>query len=137
MQELGSLQLPPSSLWRLTAPKALTLALYAKKAGGGTIDLDYVELFPLDCYRNLKQLNYAVANGDQIFIDELQKPELAYGVDSGSKYYGTYIPRGSPLKLQPGTLQRIYFLFDEQSKAQVISRKHTVKVYIKHRRLSL
>ena len=136
MQELGSIQLPPY-LFGLTAPKALTLSLSGKQSGGGTIILDFIEFFPIDCYRNLKQLNYAVPNGDIIYADELSKPQMTYGIDSGNKSYSTWIPRGSMLKLIPGILQQIHFLFDEQDKSQNVGRKSTVKVYCRPRRLTL
>lgn len=136
LQDLGAIQLPPNLL-RQTAPKALTLALSGKKVGGSTINLDFLEFMPIDSYRNLKQIAYGAADGDSIYIDEIQKPELVYGVDGAGKYYATYIPRGERLKLQKATLQRIYMLFNEQDNTQNINNKSTVKVYYRPRRLSL
>lgn len=136
MQDLGIIQLPPS-LWALTSPKALTLAFNAKKTGGGTINLDFIHFIPLDTYRNLRQLNYAVADGESIFIEDMRKPEIAYGVDGSDKQYQTWIPRGSRLMLSSTITQRIYFLFDEQDSTQNIDRKSTVKLYWRPRRLTL
>ncbi|MDD5517866.1 MAG: hypothetical protein PHV98_00760 [Candidatus Omnitrophica bacterium] len=136
MQDLGIIQLPPS-LWGQTNPKELYLSLLAKKSGGGTIDLDFIEFFPIDYFRSLRSLNYSMANGDYIYVDELQKPNLVYGVDSSSNKYPVFIPRGVPLKLQNNTKQRIYIIFDEQDHTQNINRKSSVKLYYRPRRLTL
>jgi hypothetical protein len=136
MQELGAIAIPPSPLWGLTTMKGLTLALSAKKSGGGTINLDFLEFFPIDFYRNIKQLNYAFPASNTLFIDEFQQPPTIYGSDS-SMYYGTFIERGSIMKIVPGKAQRMFFLFDEQDNTCNIQRQHTVKVYYKPRRLSL
>jgi hypothetical protein len=136
MQELGIIQLPPS-LWALTAPKALTLALSAKQTGGGTINLDFLHFMPVANYRNLKQLNYAVANGEGIHVDDMRKPEITYGVDGSANQYQTWIPRGSRLMLSNTVAQRIFILFDEQDNTQNINRKSTVKAYWRPRRLTL
>ena len=135
-QDLGIIQLPPA-LFGQTAPKALTLALTGKQTGGGTINLDFLELFPIDTFRALRSLNYSVADGDDIFIDELNSPREVYGIDSGSKKYPIWIVRGDPLKVQHNTKQRIFIAFDEQDHDWDIGRKSTVKAYYRPRRLSL
>lgn len=135
-QDLGIIQLPPQ-LFGQTAPKALTLALTTKKAGGGTINLDFLEMFPQDTFRALRSLNYEVADGDDIFVDELNNPPQAYGVDSGAKKYPIWIKRGIPLKVKNNTKQRIYIVFDEQNYNWIIKNKSTIKVYYRPRRLSL
>lgn len=136
MQELGIIQLPPS-LWALTNPKALTLALNGKQTGGGTINLDFIHFIPVSYYRNLRQLNYAVANAESIFVEDIRKPEITYGVDGSSKQYQTWIPRGSRLMLLNNIYQRISIIFDEQDNTQNISRISTVKAYWRPRRLTL
>lgn len=136
LQELAIIQLPPS-LWALTSPKALTLALNGKNAGGGTINLDFIHFLPVAYYRNLSQLNYAVADGDAIFIDDVRKPEISYGVDGSDDQYQTWIPRGSRLMLKNNIYQRICIIFDEQDNTQNINRKSSVKAYWRPRRLTL
>jgi len=137
MQALGLLQLPPY-LERITAPAALTLSLRAKKTGGGALNLDFIQLVPVDAYRHLKQLGYSVADGDSIYIDELiDRQGYVYGVDSSAKNYQVWLRRGAPLMVQPSTKQRIYLLYDESDSTQNIGRKMTAKLYYRPRRLSL
>ena len=136
MQELGIIQLPPS-LWALTSPKALTLALNGKQTGGGTINLDFIHFLPVATYKNLRQLNYSVADGDSIFIEDVRKPEITYGVDGSANQYQTWIPRGSRIMLKNTLNQRIFILFDEQDNTQNINKKSTVKAYWRPRRLTL
>jgi len=137
LQPLGTIQLPPY-LERQTAPKALTLSLRAVKTGGGAINLDYIQLIPLDGYRFLRQLNYAVPDNNTLFVDELwDRRGMVYGGDSTGGYYRVWVKRGTKLALQPATKQRIYILHDESDNTSNIGREFTSKLYYRPRRLTL
>lgn len=137
LQPLGAIQLPPF-LERLTTPKALTLSLRATKTGGGAVNLDYIQLIPLDSYRFLRQLGFAIPNGNTIYIDELwDRRGLVYAGDSSGNLYRAWAERGTKLRLQPNTKQRIYILHDESDNTSNIGRKFTAKLYYRPRRVSL
>ena len=137
MQPLGLIQLPPN-LNRLTSPAALTLSLRAIKSGGATINLDFIQLIPLDSYRQLTQIGYAIPAANSIFIDELLTQDgMAYGVDGSSNEYQVWVERGSMLKVQDNTKQRIFLLYDESDNTLNVGRLMTAKVYHRPRRLSL
>ena len=137
MQVLGIIQLPPY-LERITAPVALTLSLRGLQDGGGAIKLDFIHLIPVDSYRHLSQVGYAIPNGDQIYIDEIyQQGGIVRGITGASTEYNIWVKRGIPLKLQNNTLQRIYFAWNETGEIWNIDSKLTVKVYYRPRRLTL
>jgi len=138
LQELGIIQIPPY-LERFTSPTVLTLSLRGYDSATNDVKLDFIQLMPIDSYRFLRQVGYAIANGDAIEVDELVNPTKCevYGVDSGSDNYRVWVERGTKLKVQPNTLQRFYFLYDESDNTHKIGRKMTVKAYYRARRLSL
>jgi hypothetical protein len=137
MQVLGIIQLPPY-LERITAPIALTLALRGVNAAGISIKLDYIQLMPVDSYRHLSQVGYAIPNGDSIYVDELyEKSGIVRGISGAATEYNVWVKRGVPLKVQNNTLQRIYFAFDEAGEIWNIGTKLTAKAYYRPRRLAL
>jgi len=137
LQSLGAIQLPPS-VTRQTAPKAMNLQLRATKTGGGTLNLDCVYLIPLDSYRFLRQLDYAVPSSNTLYVDELwDRKGLVYAGDSTGGYYRVWVERGTKLALTPGIKQRLYIVHDESDGSSNIGREFTAKLYYRPRRLTL
>ena len=135
LQDLGVLQLPPwlrgeSSLY------PVDLTIYARKTGGGTFGLDYIQLTPLDSYRVLTPRGYGAAYNVTLVDDG--PTGSVYTTGWGSSYKtGHYIPTGGPVMLFPGRAQRLYFLGTNDSSGCEIDRTYTVSVSYRPRRLTL
>ncbi len=132
--DLGVLQLPPW-LTGQTDLYELSLALYTRLTGGGSLYLDYVQLTPLDGYRMLVPRGYGMAYTTTLVDDGITRTLY---VDWGSSAKtGHYIGHGAPLLLFPARAQRLYFLFTNSSGGTDIVRTHTVRVYYRPRLLTI
>ncbi len=79
----------------------------AQKSGGDTIDVDFLQLTPLDGWRNLKLAQVAV--NYWIVLDELG--EKVYQTDNSAAYVSPGNGSGAPLMLYPGRENRLHFLW--------------------------
>jgi hypothetical protein len=132
LQDLGTLQLPPW-LPGETGFAAVDLSLYAREDGGGSFNLDYVQLTPLDGYRVLVPRGYGAAYGATLVDDGI---DGSLYLTFGSTKAGFYIGQGRPIHVWPGRDQRLYVLFTSTSGAE-IARTHQVQAWYRPRRLTL
>lgn len=129
--DLGALPLPPggySATWAMQ-----TLALKFRAATSVTVDLDFVQVTPLDSFRHLIQRGMQILNGDAIIDDGIEG--ITYSLESGVGH-PIYSPRGQPLHVFPGQGNRIVVLHDEGTVAP-IANSFSVQVWYRPRRLTI
>lgn len=135
IQEIAELQIPP---WLLSigdlAPVDLTL--YAKKTGGGSVSIDYLQITPVDGYRVLMPRGYGAAYQVRVVDDGINEQIWTDGWSGGGKT-GHYTAVGQKLKLIPGKLQRFYFLQISDTGYNTIDRLLNIKAYYRPRRRGL
>lgn len=131
--DLGALPLPPGGYD--AAWGALKLRLTFRIASGtATTYLDYLQITPTDSYRVLDMRPAAIAN-NALVVDN-GYDDLAYVETAGAR--APYVmPRGEPLLVWPGKLQRIYVLADRVSGPLDIDHKWAVRAWYRPRRLSI
>mgnify|MGYP000939420027 CR=1 FL=1 len=125
--DLGALPLPVGGYQ--TAWGQMVLFWSVRATGSATIQVDRIQLTPLDSYRWLVQRGLAIANGGAITDDNIEGITHA----GGSPIYS---PKTGPLFVFPGVLQRIYVLQDTGS-ASATGTSFSVRAYIRERRLSV
>jgi hypothetical protein len=135
LQDIGTLQLPP---WLAGAGDQtdIALCLYARRIGGGTVNIDYLHISPLDSYRILKPQGYGAAYTVRIVDDGINELLYTDGWTPAGKT-GHYVGIGSPLLLKPNKLQRIYFLQNGDTGDISITRTLTIKAFYRPRRATL
>lgn len=135
IQEIGELQIPP---WLLSSGdlSAVDLSLYAKKTGGGSVSIDYLQITPVDGYRVLMPRGYGAAYQIRVVDDGINEQLWTDGWSGGGKT-GHYTAVGKNLKLIPGKLQRIYFLQSGDTGDINITRLLNVKAFYRPRRRGL
>lgn len=129
--DLGLLHLPPVPL---DSSVALVLALSLRSAGGGTVELDFVQLTALDSWRHLQQLGYQISVGDAVVDDGVAG--IVYGQEPDGDQIPIYNAFGQPVHLWPNAQQRLMFLWDEGSNMN-IARTFSVQVHVRPRRLTV
>lgn len=139
--DLGVVPIPlaPSATYTMT----VQLALGIRASASSTVNLDFVQLTPLDGYRVLKPGSYQFQNPMAIIDDGVD--ELTY-ISAGSTdiitapgvdyYYPLDAGSGNYIMLYPGIAQRLYILKTLTSGALVGDALKT-KVYYRPRRLTL
>lgn len=130
--DLGVLPLPPGGYDPLGAAHVLGLAMRSTLASA-TVNLDYIQLTPLDSYRHIVMLGNQIANGDAVVDDGMENQ--VYSLESGAHHY-ILSPRGAPLMVWPGLTQRIYILHDTGASA-AIANTFSVQVLYRQRRLTI
>lgn len=135
LQETGTVQLPPN-LAGWTDYQAMTLALYAQKTGGGTLDIDYVQFFPLDSWRRFTADAYHLPLNDRL-VDDGIADRLYYEDSADNSHAQFHSARGKRLMLWPGRTQRLYLLATSSTNTAPILLTMTVKLYYRPRRLTL
>jgi hypothetical protein len=135
LQDLGAIQLPP---WLVgeTDLNPIDLCLYGRKTGGGSLDVDYLQITPLDGYRRLVPRGSGLAYNARVVDDGIEDSLWSDGWTGGGKT-GHYIGYGSPIHLWPGRAQRLYFLASNSSGGCDIARTHEIRVYYRPRRLTV
>jgi hypothetical protein len=131
MQDIGTLQIPP---WLIgeTSLEPVDLMIYARKVGGGSIGLDFVQITPLDGYRILVPRGYGAAYQVRVADDGMSGQVWTDGW-SGAGKTGHYTTVGDKLQLLPGKAQRLYFLQNSDTGGISISRQLSVKLYYRPR----
>jgi hypothetical protein len=132
IQDLGAMQIPPW-LPGETNLMGVDLCLYGRKVGGGTFNLDFVQLTPLDGYRVLREIGYGVLYG-WFLVDDGIEGKLWAGT-SGSRG-GWYTGFGQQIHLWPGRDQRLYFLATDGG-GSVIARTMVVSAFYRPRRITI
>ena len=133
--EIGELQIPP---WLLSSGdlSAVDLTLYAKKVGGGTIGIDYLQITPVDGYRVLIPRGYGAAYQVRVVDDGIDDQIWTDGWSSGGKT-GHYTNIGKPIEFVPNKKQRLYFLQSGDTGDININRVLSVKAFYRPRRRGL
>lgn len=126
--DLGALPLPNGGYQ--VAWGAMVLSLVVRCTGAGIVNLDFMQLTPLDAYQQVAQRGLTLANGNVITFDNIEG--LVYESVSGP----IFTPLSGPLKVFPGLTQKIIILNDEGGSSN-ISRTFSVRAYIRERRLTV
>jgi hypothetical protein len=135
LQDLGVLQIPPwlrgeSDLY------PVDLTLYGRRTGGATVNIDFIQLTPLDGYRVLYPRGYGAAYGITVIDDGIANSLYTTGWGSSYKT-GHYLARGNPIMLWPGKDQRIYFMMTNTTGGAEVHRSADIRIYYRPRRLTL
>lgn len=128
LESLGVLRLPPY-LVTDTGPTAnLYLELWTKRpSGAATVSIDYLQLCPLDSWRNIVHAGYGIPYNDTLEDDQIE--------DTIHTQLGGYsVAYGGKIELHPGRDQRLYITADGTSYP---SRTGTVQIFYRPRRRSL
>lgn len=108
LQELPAMALPPWQLPGDTLPALLNLSLHATRGTSGSlsVDLDFIQLTPMDCWRKFTStvpLTYGT-----LLADDLPR-RLCYTITAAGETV-THAAVGEPLIVWPGRNQRIHIL---------------------------
>lgn len=135
IQEIGEIQIPP---WLLSSGDLapVDLVIYGQKSGTANMQIDFLQISPLDGYRVLIPRGYGAAYGVRIVDDGINQQLYTDGWSEGGKT-GHYTSIGKPLQIVPGKLQRIYFLQQGNTGDADIMRVLSVKAYYRPRRCGL
>lgn len=135
--DLGELHIPP---WLANAADvdAVSVILLIRKVGGWTLDLDYIQLTPVDSFAIYRPAYAGVEYNERLYDD----PQVSglynalYVSDSSqANKRGTYVREGGPLMLYPGRTQRVYFLVN--ASGQEVFRTSQITIEYRARRLTL
>lgn len=125
--DLGAVPLPPGGYQAAWA--AHVLALTVRATGSATLNVDFVQLTPLDSYQQVAQRGNNIVNNGTITFDNIEGLVHAGGS-------AIYSPKAGPLLVFPNVMQRIIVLQDTGS-ASSISQTFSVRAYIRERRLTV
>ncbi len=108
LQELPAVALPPWSLPGDGEPAPLSFSIHGTRstAGACTLDLDFVQLTPTDCWRKFTSV-VPLAYGSSL-VDDLPR-RLCYTTSLAGEM-ATHTAAGEPLIIWRGRKQRIYIL---------------------------
>lgn len=127
LQDWGLLKIPD-----LTNTVELALVVAIRSATAGTLMLDFLQLTPVDSWRQWNQIGYGLETGDTYVDDGKQ----AWLQDGAGLQYPLLIADGNPIMLWPGRDQRLYFLADGSVKMYP-EWQFKVKVKYRPRRLTV
>lgn len=132
--ELATVQLP-SYLAGTGNIYPAHLVLYGKRATAGThtLDVDYLQLSPLDGWRHLQPQGYNLGYEARL-IDDMIDDYLYTDNWSTPGKFGNYYTASAPVFLQPNKLQWLYFLHDDDDGDAPINRTFSIKMYYRPRR---
>lgn len=138
IRDLLTFQLPPG-MGGQTGMGDLDLVLTGEQSTGSAkmISLDYLQLTPVDGYRFLAHLGPGVEYLRRV-VDDGITPVLYEDDNNGTERVPTLVGQGSPIMLQPGRTQRLYFLSHGNSGySSSIIRTLGIKLYYRPRRLTI
>ena len=138
IRDLFTLRLPPW-LPEQTGLLAIQMSITGQQSTGSPInvDLDFLEVCPVDGWRQITPVGYGVAQNQRV-IDDGIGGALYVDDGSGTGKIGILTGYGAPVMLQPGKLQRLYFLMHSASiNTAEIARTISVKLFYRPRRQSL
>lgn len=119
VQSLGVARFPTTYF---TGMGTTYFALIAKRTDGGTLDLDYLQLSPLDGYRKFENCLFLGSDGNNVLIDDPITNDSYYGyyrnVDTNSYKLNSL---GDYIYLVPNKDQRLYFLCDSATSGLINS----------------
>jgi hypothetical protein len=137
IRDLFTFNLPPW-LRGITDQSAINLTLQAYQITGitQTLDIDTLFLFPADGWRYI-QVNHLVDQGERLVDDGIN--DIVYVDDAaGDDKHSIAVGYGSPILLEPGKLQRLYFAtHSTAANTSPIDRYLVVKVFYRPRRYTI
>lgn len=125
--DLGAAPLPPGNYGAVWGDA--TLSLVVRATGAGSLNIDFIQLTPLDSYRHLVMLGNNVTNNLSITDDGIEN--VVYMEDGP-----IFSPKGKPLMVFPNRVQRLIVLQDTGS-ASNITQTFSIRAYIRERRLTV
>lgn len=138
IRDLASFRLPPW-LQNYSGLDGMNLVMTGQRilASSQLLTLDFLQLIPADNFRYLACVGYGVAQNSRIVDDgiggEVYRDD---GADTGR--VGILTGYGDPILLQPGKLQRLYFLMHSNyANSAEVTRTISVQVKYRPRRSSL
>lgn len=136
LRDLGTFQLPPR-LASQTSIKAMTLTLTGEASSAPqTINLDFLQLTPVDQYRLLKRAGNSPIVTERL-IDDGINDELYIDNGAGLNKLASFVGYGPAIRLYPGKDHRIHFLYHtDYANECYINQTLTVKLYYRPRRAS-
>jgi hypothetical protein len=105
IQELCTMELPPG-LANLGTLRGLSLVW--RGSGSGTLDVDFLQLTPLDSYRQWVSAGAGVAY--EYYVTDNGPAGVMYGGDTSGNKIPNWYAVGGPILLWPGLAQRLYVL---------------------------
>jgi hypothetical protein len=135
LQDLGALQIPP---WLVgeTDLMGVDLCLYGRNTGGGSLNLDFVQLTALDGWRRLVPQGYGAAYLRRV-VDDGIDGKLWVDTGASTDRAGYYIGYGRQIHVWPGRDQRLYVLVSDDSGDAEIERTHSLRAYYRPRKLTV
>jgi hypothetical protein len=115
------------------------LVLYGKRATAGThtLNVDFLQLSPLDGWRKLQPQGYNLGYLARLVDDMIEDHLYTDSWDTPGKL-GNYYTASAPLALLPNKTQRLYFLHDTDiGGGSAIIRTFSLKVFYRPRRRSI
>jgi hypothetical protein len=126
------ISLPPNQVLREVLPSSMDLVLYAYKPTASiyTIDVDQLQLFPLDYAANF--MGFLNMSQNNVFIyDSFRKlHNVRYSAASSETVSHTL--QGGPLMATPGVNNRLFFIMSNQN--NTAEKLRTAQVVVKHRK---
>lgn len=138
IRDLFTLRLPPW-LPGQTDLNAITMLLTGQQSTGSAInvDLDFLQITPLDGWRMLECLGYGIVQNNRLVDDGING---SFYIDdgAGANKIGILVGYGNPIVLYPGKKQRLYFLMHNWlGDSAEIARTASVKLFYRPRRRTL
>lgn len=106
-QELGVLRLPPY-LVGVNNFEPIRLQLRGKASNASNMNIDFLQLMPLDSYRKIAHIGYYIGYTAKLIDNQIDN--LIYA-DWGGEASMYQVPYGKKIELEPGKNQRIYFFY--------------------------
>jgi len=124
--------IPPNQVLRETNPHSLDLVLYAYKptAATYTIDIDQLQLFPLDYSAFFKGF-FQMAQDDRFIYDSFRNLHNVRYSSAGSETV-SHIRQGGPLLARPGMNTRLFFILANQN--NTVEKLRTADLIISQRK---
>lgn len=138
LQDIGVVQLPPSlakTLGTGVGPDTVELALVGRSGATGQLELDYVQLLPMDGYRHIQAVGNPTWLANERIVDDGIIGAL-YQADTGDAALPTLTGDGMPIHVWPGCNQRL-ILAHRVGSAMTITQTWGVTATYRPRRLTL
>lgn len=137
-RDMFTLRLPPWLLGQ-SSLASLDLILTGLQNTGSSINLnlDFIQVTPLDGWRMLECSGYGVLQNSRMVDDGVN--DVCYiDTGSGANKAGYLVPYGSPIELYPGKKQKLYFLMHSNiGNVAEIQRTASVKLFYRPRRRTI
>jgi hypothetical protein len=112
----------------------ISLAIFGRGGAGVNILLDFLQLSPLDSWREYRDAGYGLPYTASLTDDPVNERLYA---NFGSGELGNYVAYGSPIMVWRNRVQRLYFLWKGQTGSAATDRTMTVQAWYRPRRIAL